>query len=166
MGRKIIKKILALICVCVIALTSAKHTFAYSIYDGTISSTYLTYFEGILSKSSIDDDYLILRSGQNEYVMVVGDLTYNNRNFVGSSLIEYKFYTETNNYNSQNRFDVNENVSINQNVNNYIVYSNLGPYPDIIERSSYYEMSLLIAFVIFGICMLMRPIFKYTYRKG
>lgn len=160
------KKILAFICVCVIALSSAKHTFAYTIYDGTISNTYLTYFEGILSKSSINDDYLILRSGQNEYVMVVGDLTYNNKNFVGSSLTEYKFYTESTNYNSQYRFTETTNVSINQNTNNYIVYSNLGPYPDIIERSSYYEMSLLFAFVVFGICMLMRPIFKYTYRKG
>ena len=79
MVRKTITVIL-LVLVAVSAMCGTAQ--AYSIYEGTISSTYTTYFKDILSRQTIFTDYVCFRSGQNQYVMVVGDLEYSNNRFV------------------------------------------------------------------------------------
>lgn len=140
-------------------------TFAYEIYEGSISSTYTTYFNQILTKHSPIEDYIVFRNGQYDYIMLVGDLYLNGSTFTGSDLTEYSIRTDSSNYNSTYKLYTSTGNSLDLNVNNNIIYSNLGSFPNIIERGDIYEFNTLFTFIIIGLCVLVRPMFKFTYRS-
>ena len=105
---KIVRIIIVSSVICAIlgaSLTSYAAT--HSVYEnGTISSTYITYFKDIVSGIGFNDNYVAFRSGQNEYIMIVGDLEFSNDTI---SLSEqgkiYRFYAESSSYNSYYRYD-------------------------------------------------------------
>lgn len=98
MDRKV-TRILAVACAlcCLAALPLAAS--AATVYDGNISTTYITIFRDIVSKLPLTSDYVFFRSGQYEYLLVAGDLDYNGSMFTGSDLTQYILVTNGN-YNS------------------------------------------------------------------
>lgn len=100
----------------------------YSIYDGSISSSYVTYFKDILAGVPFNKNYVAFRSGQYTYTMVVGELDYNGNSL---SLIgdgkEYIFTTSSG-YNSYLTYNVYDITSFSLSLEDYLVYSDMGDY--------------------------------------
>lgn len=144
------------------------NAYAYDIYDsGNISTTYIEIFEDVLNSVPVSSDYVFFRSGQYTYTMVVGDFEYNNKVFSGEKYTEYTLTTSSSGY-TQNthHYNVAEGQNLNLNASNYLIYSNLGNYPTLIERGSSYDFTLLYAFVIFGLACCVRPIFQFVLRRS
>lgn len=144
----------------IVALGSTAH--AYDIYDnGTISSTYVTYFRDILAGSKFNDNYVAFRSGQYEYIMLVGKLEKSGNTI---SLVEegkeYKFYTDSGTqYNSTYRYSVKDVSTGSVDVGNNIIYSDLGDYPELIERGDKYEALTLFVLVVVLCAVVINRIF-------
>lgn len=159
MVRKIIT--IAFCVVILFAIGNGPHANAYSIYDeGNLSTTYVTYFRDVVSNIGFDDNYVAFRSGQNEYIMIVGKLEFNGTqiSLAGDSATVYKFYQESSGYNSQYKYDVTTIQDFHLNVNNSIIYSDLGQFPELVARGDKYEMLntvllvvLLLSFVIYSL---------------
>lgn len=139
-----VRKIISISFICIL-LCSAFCTIAnaetHTVYDeGNINTTYLTYFKDIISGIGFNDNYVAFRSGQYTYTMVVGELQYNNG--VISLVNEGKEYvfSQSGNYNSTHRYYVNEINNFSLNTGNYIIYSDIGDYPELVERGAKYEI--------------------------
>ena len=127
----------------------------HNVYEnGNLGTTYITYFKDILSGAKFNDNYIAFRSGQYEYTMIVGELEVNDGLI---SLVapgkEYRFYTESTGYNSQYYYEVNDISNFSLNFDNSILYSDLGDYPQLIERGAKYEMftALLLCVALLSI---------------
>lgn len=139
---------------------------AADIYDGNISSTYTTIFKDIADKEvGFNEDYVYFRSDQYEYTLAVGKFSIENG--VISADGDTRLYiinTESNSYNSAYEYSVSTDSSFNLTVSNQLIYSNLGHYPDLIERSNYYDIATLIL-LLTAICLyLLRSIFGFSLR--
>lgn len=109
-------------------------------YDGSISTTYTTYFSGVVDKLGIED-YVLIRSGQYEYLFVYGDLELSGTRFYGSGTI----MTINTYQNTTIGIEYDDNITIN--VGAYMAYSNLGSYPALAvgpTKAQYYELLWLI----------------------
>ena len=149
-----------IICLCVIVLMlvnciaiqalAATHT----VYDSsTISSTYLTYFRDILSGTPLNSNYVAFCNAQNSYIMVVGDLEYNNGTIsLNGGGKSYTFSRTDGNYNNQYRYYVNDINNFSVNVGNNIIYSDVGEFPQLIERGAKYEIltTIIICIALFA----------------
>ena len=158
---KVKRIIITSVVICAI-LGASLPTFAatHSIYDGTISSTYITYFKDTISGIGFNDDYVAFRSGQNEYILIVGELNYTNGLISSVGQVkQYRYYSEGTNYSSQSRYDVKELNSFSLQLDNYIIYSNLGDYPQLVERGEQYEMLSVLLLSVFGISYVIKRIF-------
>ncbi len=135
-------------------------------YQGTISTTFLTFARDIVASLSIFDNYVFLRTGDSEYTLYAGDLEFTNGDFYLNEGKEYVIRQNsgsgyTNSYYSYS-VSVVDNVGVN--VGSYLVYSNLGDYPQLEERGVQYEFALFMAFIIFCLCALVRPISSFVLR--
>lgn len=142
--------IMMLMC-CFATLT---HAATHNVYDsGNLPTTYVTYFKDILSGQSILSDYVAFRSGQNSYTLVVGDIEYNSGSFSASNVTSFEFSTESSNYNPHYNYYVTDLSSFSLDAENQIIYSNLGSFPQLIERSANFEIlnTVLISVFILGI---------------
>lgn len=134
--------------------TSA-HAYTHTVYDnGAINSTYLTYYRDILAGLPITSNYVAFRDGQYSYIMVVGELEADGNiiTLTGNGKA-YKFTTNNTNYNAQYRYYVDDINSFSLNTDNYIVYSDVGEYPQLMERGQNMKfsqrlLSLLLCFVL------------------
>ena len=146
------------------AFSIATQTYAYThtVYDsGAISSTYLTYYRDILSGVSFNDNYVAFRDGQNSYIMVVGELECNNDVIsLKDSGTAYIFRQEGTNYNNQYRYYVEDIKSFSVDTNNYIVYSDVGDYPQLMERGAKYEVLTTVIICITCLCVVISRIFR------
>lgn len=137
---------------------------AYSVYpDGTISSTMVNYFDGVLNNYP-NKDYVIWRDSQYVYYCVVGDLIFNNSTYRSSdcdiySINTYQQYNTTYVLNHSHITD----FSLNNN-NRYIVYSSLGDMPNLQERGSTYEYQEIFILSLFGLYFLVWNILKHGSR--
>lgn len=154
------------VCVCVflIVLGTSRIAHADTVYDGSLSTTYVTYWEDILNTYAAGVDYVGFRSGQYEYKLVTGDLKYENGVFSGGEVVSHTFDTSGGSYNNTLSYDVSEERNFTLTPSNKLVYSNLGGYPDVVERGSDYEVLTLLAVCIIGLCALLRPVFDFTSR--
>lgn len=143
MVRQVRKYILCIVA-CTILITAICGTVSaatHSVYEnGSLGTTYITYFKDILSGTNLKDNYVAFRSGQYSYSMIVGELENNNGviSLVGSGK-EYKYYIESSSYNSQYKYDVINLNSFSVNTDNNIIYSDVGDFPELIERGAKYE---------------------------
>lgn len=137
-----------------------------SIYtDGNISSTYTTIMEDILQNTKITDDYVYFRDGQYSYTLITGDLDYNGGVFTGSKVERYTITTSTQSYNqSIYRISHTNDTNFRLDASDYLVYSNLGYYPTLIERGYIYDYATLLLLCVGGLSVLIRSLFKFTYR--
>lgn len=147
------------ICVCIVALLvlitalcGTVQAATHTVYEnGSFSTTYVTYFKDILSGTELKNNYVAFRSGQYSYSLVVGELEYNNGviSLVGEGK-EYKFYQESSNYNSQYYYNVSNLNNFSLNVGKSIIYSDVGDFPELIERGAKYEV---ISAILLGIAL-------------
>lgn len=164
MVRKSVK-VWMVICTLALILAAPVRASAYTIYDGNLSSTYTSIFRDLLSKKGINDDYLCFRSDQYEYVMLIGDLTYENGSFTGEKATEYKITSNTG-YNSSYSYEVTQVRSIRLDPGSALLYSNLGEYPELQDPDDYFMFAQLLLIWVSIIMMLVHRIFEFTYKRG
>lgn len=158
-----VRKVISLLaCAAILfAVGVGPHASAYSIYDGTMSNTYVTYFRDIASGFGFNEHYVAFRAGQYDYVMVSGDLSYDGNKFTLSG--EGKVYTfSTNgNYNANYTYEVDTITNFELVKTDDFVYSDLGDFPQLVARGEKYEIlqTLLISAALLGVVfwVLVRP---------
>lgn len=140
------------------------------VYQGTINTTFLTIFRDIVASLGVNDDYVLFRSSDYTYSMLVGDLDYfSTGEFVLAS--DGRLYTVTQvqgsyNYNSYYSYSVEDVSSYSVTVDDYLVYSNLGNYPTLIDRGVNYAFVSLLVLCVIGLCLFIRPLFAFVMRSG
>lgn len=140
----------------------------YSPYnDGNIGTTQLQYFRDIVSNIGINDSYVASRTDRYKYQLFVGDIKYSNGQFLsnqqGSVITVYTINTDTNSFGTYT-YSVSTDNNFTFNASNYLVYSNLGDYPQLEERSVIYEFSTFFIIAVVALCALLRPLFCFVYR--
>lgn len=132
-----------------------------NVYDGTYSSTYLTYARDTVSKMSPDMDYVFFRSGQYSYRLVYADdLSYDGVYFrsTGASYISYDSRYYTISHGREGSFSLR--------ANNYLVYTSLDTvYPTLDSGVRNYEFKTLLfictLMLLFGIAKSFFSVRKY-----
>lgn len=130
---------------------------------GTISDSYLDYFEGIVQKLNINEHYVIWRASDNQYYIAYGeDIEENSGYFVGDCDYVTIFRDSGNTYNSP--WYVSHGYGeLDLHTTTYFVYSDLGKHPTV-ERgfSSLEAHAILFAIgfaVVYSVC---HDIFDYV----
>lgn len=123
--------------------------------QGTISETYLDYFEGIVQKMPYGANYVIWKSGDYSYTLAYGeDVAEENGVFTGACDTVEIVRDSTSSYSTY--WYVNRGSDeLSLTVTDEFVYSNLGMYPTVERGASVYEseailFGLAVAFV-FGL---------------
>lgn len=160
-----VRKIIIACCIVAIitsVLCTPLFAATHSVYtEGNLSTTYVQYFKDILSGANINDDYIAFRSGQYSYTMVVGDLDISGDTVsLKDSGVIYTF-TQSGNYNSTYSFNYSNINQFSVNVGDNIIYSNVGHYPHLIERSAHIETLTLVLLSAMCVFVLVTRIFKH-----
>lgn len=153
--------VLVAMLVLIAATCGTIQAATHNVYEnGNLGTTYITYFKDILSGTDIKYNYVAFRSGQYEYVLIVGDLEFNNDtiSLVGEGK-QYRYYTTSSNYNSQYYYDVSTLNSFSVNVGNSIIYSDVGDFPELIERGAKFEILNSILLSVALLSVVIRRIF-------
>lgn len=162
------KRLSITMCLClVIAIAIPGKAFGYSVYtEGSLSSTYITYFKDIVAGIEPNKKYVAYRSGQYSYTLAAGDLSISGTTISSTDTVTLYVYetSNTSGYSATYYYNVSSVSDFSLNVSNYIVYSNLGNYPLLEERSTIYEYTTLYIICIIGLCLFIRTIFAFTYR--
>lgn len=160
------QRLIGLMAAFVLLIASSTTTHAATVYEeGNISSSITTIFGDVMSKVSPFDDYVFFRSGQYEYTMYVGDFTLSGTTFVPSSDVEvYLLSTGSSGYNSVYNYGYTLESGFTLDVGSNLVYSNLGTYPDLIERGDYLDTFTLILVSCAVFMYLVRSIFGFCLR--
>lgn len=137
---------------------------SYEVYDGNPSSTYQQYFRDLVGGLSFNDNYVAFRSGQSTYTMVVGDLVHNNGLFTSDKTCKVYTFTNTTGTNSYYKYDISSISSFYLDVEDKIVYSDLGDYPQFEERGAKYEILTTILIVACIVGYTCRCVFRYRPR--
>lgn len=130
---------------------------------GTISDTYLDYFEGIIQKLQPDQHYVVYKSGDYSYVLAYGEeIEESSGYFVGSCDYVQIYRESTSNYNS-NWYVSHSTGTLDLSTSLMFVYSDLGNHSTL-ERgfSSLEALCLLFAVgfaVVYSVC---HDIFDYV----
>lgn len=166
MVRKSVKigRLLSVVCALALLMATPLRASAYTVYtDGNMSSTYTEIFRDIVESSAPLQDHLCFRSGQYEYVLLIGDFEYTDGVFTADEATEYKITTNTG-YSSSYQYAVGDVRSVNLVPGSTLVYSNLGDYPSLNSPESGFWYALLVLVMVGIIQGLVRPIFGFTYR--
>lgn len=148
--------VVACMLVLIFGFAVSAQAATHTVYEnGNISSTYLTYFKDILPGVPFSHNYVAFRSGQYSYTMVTGDIEYNEstRTFTlqGEGHV-YVFEQTSNNYNSYYTYDDGSISNFSVQANDSVLYSDVGSYPQLMERGAKYEMltAVLICIALLG----------------
>ncbi len=139
-----------------------------AVYPGTISTTYLDYFEGIADKLSYKEHYVIFRESQYVYRMMWGDtLSLTDFRFSGNNLLYCSLYVS--NYNSDFNV-VFGSDSLSLDASGGFVYSDLGDFPSITRGGTGIEaLAVLFAIgfaVVYSVCHdIFDYVMEHVYRK-
>lgn len=162
MVRKVRVFVAILLLLC--ATGTVAQAATYDVYDGTPSNTYIQYYRDILGGLSITDNYVVFRADQNKYIMVVGDIVYNNGLFTSDEKCTTYIMQSDGNYNSYYTYTIGSIDSLVLDVNDRIVYSDLGTYPQLEERGAKYEILTTILLVAVCVAFVCRSIFYHRPR--
>lgn len=110
------------------------------VYDGSISTSVLTYFRGMTEKLSPSSHYVLFRQSQYIYRLVYGEnLVCNGNRFTGTDMMYITYNTRDYVLSSGNE------GTFSLNAGNYIVYSDIGDiYPVLVEGVKNYEFKALL----------------------
>lgn len=136
--------------------------------SGTISATYLDYFEGVLDKIGFEEHYVIFRSGDYRYTLAYGDsLKLDGSTFSGSGLNVVNIYRDDNRSDWYTEFTTD---SVNLNATRLFVYSDLGGYPGLESGVKHVEtialLFFLAFFVVYSVCHdIFDYVMEHVYRR-
>lgn len=136
---------------------------SYSVYDGSISSTYVSLFDRLSSKFGYSD-YVFFRSGQYTYSCFWGDLALSGSSFFGSGLDSVVLTVSSSAGTSYYTWSYSDNVDLSLSAGSALVYSSLGSYPVLDSPSVGFDIVLLFLLVVALIACFVRGIFAFTYR--
>lgn len=159
MVRKMIACLMALAALAALPLGAS--ATSYTPYDGSIDSTYTQVFRDVAHKLNPFDDYVFFRAGEYEYMLIAGELEYDGVRFTGESCTVYKIAADSGvtAYNQEEITDFSLELGIS------LVYSDLGPFPDLIDGSQRYTFAVMLLGMV-ALCMvLIRSIFVFTLRR-
>lgn len=158
-----VRKITSIFCLllvissCFATVTQAQ---TFTVYDnGNISSTYVTYFRDISSGLKFTDKYVAFRSGQYEYTMLVGNISYSDNSFNSSDILRCYTFSSDGNYGSYYHYNVSDVEGMTLNSSDVILYSNLGDFPQLEERGAKFEAINTLLITIFMLCIVVNRIF-------
>lgn len=153
-----------LACMLLLLCGAAATASATDVYQGTISSNFYDIFDDIYITAS--DDYVFFRSGQYEYILLVGDLDYDNNRFdlAGDGKIYKITQNSGNNYNTHYTYEVSDVSSYFLNTKGLLVYSNMGDYPTLNTTDYLYGYLLVFVLVVLSFGFLLRPLFNFVLR--
>lgn len=137
---------------------------AVSPYEGNISTTYITIFRDIATKIPLNADYVFFRSGQYDYTMVVGDFDDTGNAITSGSEVTIYTISTNSGYNSIYDYSVSIQTGYTITPGSALIYSNLGNYPDLIERNDNYALATLLLLLVGICCYLCRSIFGFCLR--
>lgn len=141
---------------------------AYDVYtEGNISSSYTTIFKDVIGSVPVTDDYVFFRSGQYDYTLISGDLTYENGVFTSSvpCTVYTLSYSQSGYSTTTYDYQVFQTSSVSLAVGSNLVYSNLGNFPTLEERSDIYAFCSLLVLCSIGLCVVLRSVFSFCSRK-
>lgn len=162
-----VKKYMLVLAAVLIFITASCGTIsaaAYSVYEGNLSSSQLQYFRDILPSTNLLHNYVVFRNGQYEYIMIVGDLELNNNTFTLNDSGKIYTINTSSGYNSVYTYNASMIDSFTLSTNDYIVYSDLGDFPQLEDRGQKYEILTTIILCIAGCCYIIRNIFYHRKR--
>lgn len=158
------------IVICSLILMLA-HGFAvqasaepYQAYQGNIGTSYLTYFQDLLPKLKLNDHYVFFRSDQYEYMMVVGDLEYNDGIITSADTVTVYTLTSNSSYNSYYAYNVSTLDEFTLYTSDILIYSDIGNFPELEERGHKYEVLQTITFGLLMLCIVVNRIL-YTRKR-
>lgn len=163
MVRKVSCLLAILLLLC--ATGTVAQAASYTPYDGNPSNTYIQYYKDILAGLPITENYVVFRSGQYEYKMIVGDIVQNNGLFTSETECEvYTFSQYDTTYNGYYTYSTSTIDSFVLDSENKIVYSDCGGYPELEERGAKYEVLTTILIVAICVGYVCRNIFYHRPR--
>lgn len=150
---------------CVLALLTAVpcRPSAATVYDGAISSTYVEMFRGVAAKLPPTVEYVLFRSGQYEYHLVAGELSYADGIITGTDVTVYSV-TTAGTYSSGYEFVNYELDQFSLAPGTALVYSSLGPWPQLLSAENSSSLAVVFALGVLTLMSLLREIFRWTYR--
>lgn len=153
--------------VCLLLACCASATAnAASIYDGSISTSYVDYASHI--PISLGDEYVFFRDSQYGYTLIAGDLVYSGGVFtLEGQGKQYNFDAVTSgSYGSVTyyTFTTADITNFSLRTNNRLVYSSLGDFPTLHERGVMYEDVTLLILCIGFVCYIVRSLFAFLLR--
>ncbi len=136
----------------ILALASSAGAVSSSLNgDYNVGTSNVTLFDGVASKLPYGTHYVYWRDGQYRYIMAYGDVTLSGTTFTGTDCTVVRYET-TNGYNSTYTWDVTEGESLTLRANGYMVYSDLGGYPELTDNGGkYYAQATLVGLCSFGL---------------
>ncbi len=127
------------------------------VYDGSISTSVLTYFRGMIEKLPPSSHYVLFRQSQYIYRLVYGEnLACSGNHFTGTDMMYITYDTRDYVLSSGNE------GSFSLNAGNYIVYSDIGDiYPVLVEGVKNYEFkALLFLCTVYLLFVIVRSFFN------
>lgn len=128
------------------------------IYEGSISSTALTAFEGVVARYPLSD-YVAFRSGQYSYTLAVGDLIYDGSTVSGDAVL----YTYTS-YSGDYAWTNTGSAAFSVVPGDHLLYSNLGDFPILGSGGDLYAFALFFVSFVCCLCCLICSIFRCIHR--
>lgn len=138
-------------------------------YPGTITDTYLDYFEGIVEKLKPSEHYVIWRSGQYAYNMCYGEEIELDGSFFSGDCNLVTIYRDSDSYNNTWYVDKStDNLALS--ATDIFCYSDLGMYPTVERGATNAEsMGMFIAVAVATVFVFASRIFdfivEHIYRK-
>lgn len=126
----------------------------YSAYDGSFSSTYVSYFQGFVSRLPPGTHYLCFRDGQYSYVLYFGADLEKSSDIVSGRVGYYRLNT----YNGYNLTSGIEDVY--ENVTTGMYYSDFQGCPSLLGGDYYVQVALLFAVCIMFLWAVLHSMYK------
>lgn len=130
---------------------------------GTISSTYLEYFEGVIQKLDPNEHYVLWKSGDYEYTLAHGEeLQLDGSTFSGDCSTVKIYRSDSSSYSSDWYVDYGADV-VSFSADQLFCYSDLGDYSTLQRGDNNVQSwALLFAIGFFVVFIVCRDIFNYV----
>lgn len=136
---------------------------SYDDYDGTISSSVLSYFQGVVAKIGAKD-YVLFRDDKYVYRFCYGDLEYQSGTISGA--VDIITYNTSDSYGNTYGISYSSDSAFSLTPSGPAVYSNLGMFPELMSSVSYYHFyGLLFMLAVAFLVAFVMPFFGYGLRK-
>lgn len=131
-----------------------------------VGTSYTSIFAGIAGKLPLDHHYVYYRDGQYDYVLVHSvDLQYDGTSFYAAD-VETVTYSTSGGYQEQPTITFGSETDWLLSPKNYLVWSDLGSYPDLINRGEVqYEALCCLILCSFAVWLLLDRLVRACKRS-